>query len=157
MKLLTLILALVSISVFADEEDFTNYPYPFDVEFRAAKLQLENDESEACKDLSFAKQGGCMSEIRNKVRQSGSLRGTSQYVEKHYVPLETEALESLFKVLRDDLKKARAYPPRNKDTYGELSQDDINTELRYIEDELARRQDKRRKDEMDALRNQPNK
>ena len=112
-----------------------------DPEFKKIDEKIEK-EREECKILKkpYARIT-CAKEIRKHYRVEGKIRGTEEYCEANYIDLNFEQLEQLLKRLREQQNMARPSYDAMYDQdrqLGEVSKEDLQTEMIWIESRLAR-------------------
>jgi hypothetical protein len=141
MKKLLIILATIAVSansVFAGDKPL------IDPELAKVEIGLAKQKSEECNNaLNIYAKMECGNNIRKKLRKDGKIRGTEEYFEKHYAKLNFAALEKLFKKLTEQQQTARKSLDILEDNdreYGELSKEDLQSEISWIESRLARMQ-----------------
>lgn len=86
----------------------------------------------------------CAKKLRYKYQDAGKMRGSEEYCEKHYKNLSFKELESLFRKFKQQQKTARgSYKvfSRGDRKPGEVTKEDLQTEIVWIESQLARRQE----------------
>jgi hypothetical protein len=93
----------------------------------------------------------CGKKVRKKHRSEGKIRGTEEYCEINYNNLNFEQLEQRLKQLRKQQRTARySYDAMYEEDrqLGEVTKEDLQTEMLWIESRLARMQrTKRQKEE----------
>jgi len=98
-------------------------------------------ETETCmqKQKSPVKKFECGDDLRKKYEQEGKIRGTETYCKVNYRDLSFNELDKLFKKLRARQKTARSSMDVMFDDQkpGEVTQEDLQTELIWIESRLA--------------------
>ena len=84
----------------------------------------------------------CGDDIRKKYEQQGKIRGTEEYCEFNYISLSFNELEKLFRKLKTQQKTARSSMDLMWDDElpGEVTKEDLQTELMWVESRLARMQ-----------------
>ena len=106
-----------------------------------------NRVTEECmkKHKSPAKKFECGTDLRNKYEKEGKIRGTEEYCEVNYVNLGFNELENLFKKLKRHQRTARSSLNLMWDDElpGEVTKEDLQTEIIWIESRLARMQKKK--------------
>ena len=113
-----------------------------DPEFKKTEVKIEQET----KECSKAEKGPravikCGKKTRKKYRAEGKMRGTEEYCETNYIDLNFGQLEQRLKRLREQQKTARYssnamyYEDRQ---LGEVSKEDLQTEMIWIESRLAK-------------------
>ena len=82
----------------------------------------------------------CGRDLRNKYEQEGKIRGTDEYCEINYGTKNFNQLEELFKKLKNQQETARSSIDLmwKDDLAGEVTKEDLQTEIMWIESRLAR-------------------
>ena len=81
--------------------------------------------------------------IRKEYRKKGKIRGTEEYCELNYIDLSFKELEKTFKKMGIQKKTARySYDAMYDEDLqlGEVTKEDLQTELMWVESRLARMQ-----------------
>lgn len=114
-----------------------------DSEFKKINQAMEAEKKECHKFKNPMKGANCVKSIRTKYRRAGDIRGTKEYCEKHYSNKEFKELQSLLILYREQQKTARhaddAFYGQDRQL-GEVTKEDLQTELLWIETRLARMQ-----------------
>ena len=119
-------------------------PWPSDPELAKVEADIKKKE-EPCKNIkNVMREMDCYDEIRAAFYAKGLVRGTEQYVDLHYVDLPNQALIDTRKALIELKERARTYRDAKFDREpGELSEEKLVSEIRYIEIEMGRRAKRR--------------
>ncbi len=119
-------------------------PWPSDPEL--AKVEKEMKEKQKpCKQIkNYMRKSDCTSKVRSEFYAKGLVRGTEQYVDLHYVDLPNQALIDTRKALIELKEQARTDNDATFDREpGELSEEDLASEIQHIEVEMGRRAKRR--------------
>lgn len=117
-----------------------------DPEFKKIDEKIQRKE-DACftklkesKSVSFYALKDCMGSMEKELREEGKIRGTQEYCEFHYNKLSFDELIKLKKKFKSQQKTARdSYCVFYDDDRlpGEVTKQDLQTEMGWIQDKVA--------------------
>jgi len=115
-----------------------------DPEFKKVQNEIKK-LSEECreKEKKPYSRFNCHNRVKKTFKVEGKIRGTEEYCEFNYISLSFNELEKLFRKLKTQQKTAR----NSQDLFldddrqrGEVTKEDLQTELMWVESRLARMQ-----------------
>ena len=115
-------------------------PWPIDPELAKVEAEIKK-ESQPCKVIKNPmRRSDCQSKVRQGFYAKGLVRGTEEYVQKHYEDLPTKDLIDKRQELIALKDEARSdFSAQYDREPGELSREDLATEIQIIEVEMGRR------------------
>lgn len=129
--LLLLLLLAMAISVQARD-------YPTDPEWAKVEEEIEKEKKRRCgKIKSTFEELDCRGEVIDDYTDKGVYRGSEEYADKHYKPLEDQALFDKWRELKEQHEKARRFVSSPKP--GELDKRMLENEQGYIQEILFNR------------------
>jgi|JI10StandDraft_1071094.scaffolds.fasta_scaffold163327_2 hypothetical protein len=112
------------------------------INIRKNNADLETKIADSCKSLkdNIGLYIKCKDQLIDKYQDEGLFEGTKQYAEKNYSNLDNEALHQKMIELMERRKTARTYVDSQDDhTPGELTKEDYNSEISWVQGELKKR------------------
>jgi hypothetical protein len=126
------------ISLFFISLDTTAYDFAVHVDPTLAKMEKERDDK--CSNIpNFGQEMKCLDKARYEQEQSGELRGTHEYCEKHYYPLNNSMLEEKLTELVKKFDTARTAGDVSPRMQGEMEQSAYGAEIECVMKEVKKR------------------
>ena len=115
-------------------------PWPSDPELAKVEAQIKKEAQPCDKIKNPMRSMDCHGKVRRGFYAKGLVRGTEEYVQKHYEDLPTKALVEKRRELIALKDRARTRFSSQYDREpGELSEEKLATEIQLIEVEMGRR------------------
>jgi hypothetical protein len=153
-KLLFVVCLMVLVKpAFALDSDYLEKPF-IDEEFETYDVEIKKVRSECFEKAKTVKDRlECGNDIKEKYKAEGKLRGTNEYCHAHYRKYDYKGLQQLRRKLHDAKKKARFNPGRGKKLPGEITKNDFDIELGWIDIRLLEMREELSKKKHDAVWN----
>lgn len=156
MRTLLVLICLVGIGG-AVEAKLKKGPWPTDPELAKVEQEIEEKYKPCDKHKNPMVRSDCKEKVRHPFYAEGRVRGIGNYVDLHYVDLPTPELQEKLKELRALKERAR---PKNDAKFdrapGEISEEDLASEIRMVQVELGKREMFKHKKNLDFLKGRPN-
>lgn len=105
----------------------------------AADIEEARKECKKKEPSNMARYFDCVKAYKSSQKAAGVVRGTTQYCQQHYHPLDTTALTSKYRELRDLMENSRFEATDGLGAPGELTHTHYSVEVRCVAQELDRR------------------
>jgi hypothetical protein len=131
-------------------------PWPSDPELAKVEQELEEKYKPCDKHKHPMAAVECEAKVRHPFYVEGRIRGTGNYVDLHYGDLPTPELQEKLKELQALKERARPkYDAQFDRVPGEISEEDLASEIRLVQVELGKREMMKYKKNRDFLNGKP--
>ena len=122
------------------EAELKQGPWPVDPELAQVEEEMKEKEQACAKLKNPMAKSMCKQKVSHPYFTKGLVRGIANYVDRVYVGLETPDLEAKLKELQGLRTRARTKFDAQFDRVpGEISDEDLTSEIRFVQMELGRR------------------
>ena len=155
MRRLLMVLCVVCLAV-PVEAKLKKGPWPTDPDLAKVEQEIKEKYKPCDKHKNPMAEMDCREKARHPFYAAGRVRGTGEYVDLHYVDLPTPELQEKMTELRTLKERARPQDAAKFDREpGELSEEDVLTEINLVEIELGKREVFQYKENLDFLKKRP--
>lgn len=156
MRILLLVLCVMWIGE-PIEAKLKKGPWPSDPEWAKVEQEMEEKYKTCDKHKNPMARSDCQAKVRHPFYAEGRVRGIGNYVDLHYVDLPTPELQEKLKELQALKERARPkYDAQFDREPGEISEEDLASEIRLVQVELGKREMIKYRKNLDFLKGRSN-